>query len=1228
VDLAACTSLLSNGASCSSDSACLSGNCEGGTCTAAPECGDGTCSPGESCPTDCSTTSCTDSDDDGYYGNAGTSSCPGFTKDCVDSDASINPGATENCDDNIDNNCAGGTNEGCCGNGACNSYETDTSCSTDCKGDLQVLSISAPSTVDQGQTVQVQATIKNQGTYKHTLYAEAGIAPDYWQQYGYFMQGYDAQLAVDAQKCCTGNEFYSAKTITLNPGESQIVTFNVKSPTVSTTDSCWTVANRKSAWDSSHTLVLGLYKECAGGYWSKKTQDIKVKDKPCGKQADCNTATEYCKISGSTGTCQPKLCTNTCTTDGQYACQGDTKVLKCADHNSDGCLEYAETATCLAPNKCVQGLSQCQPATKTSVKVEYSEQSTVLKQEGDKLRLRLKYNGQEPVKMQYAAAAFQLDTSTCSSSFTITSDRDCMFTVKNGASGSYYIGIEGNVKQVLITKPKAIMITNKQKLEQRFGNDKSGVEDLLMQAYLYAGTEQVAIYNLEDYSVSTHPWTNFGQYTSTPYYPFWTGNSYENSAAEFIKSKCGQGCTDTIILGDDFIVPQFRRKLPIDNGKDSVVVQTDTGYSKKTNVEFKDLDKTFVGKTVLFVVPDAVNQKFSADIIDLKNTIESKGSTVQIKNDTELGCDSFYQFYGKTLVLFGNEQTNQIISCLSYFGIQDSSIIAERSSWSPDQFSIVVNPSPNADTIWTLNKIIAEGAKESWTFGDAVVACLWTGKFEGSSHPIVSEMTCNMIPLVELAPDIRDSGKCLLKEPEGYIGKFMCFVTHFATGYDITTWGGAILTAGATGIGGEVLDISIAQVKITLKVILVELGEKVVKDAWQTITAAPKLIKWLAEFPTHLKATIKILGHSPEIAEETFNYIKQTIKSKWTDEAMEGAPHLIKFSKKVPFEYRHLPDALQPHVAEFFFNNKFGDVYEKSVTSMKISSSGVSKVSFTDKTIAGSWAQFNSDLKVLTLETLPNNDFISNYFFKHPDAQIRAKFYQLFEQNGFKTEGLDSLLKSELYTTHPEEVAKIAGAFKGHILQNSVPHELAHARFHEVRNVGKSDALYSSTYEFREYVADATAVKSMDSASTSFFKQSHDLNGIVSLARSGTQVNEEGLKMLRRLIQSSIDSKSVSGPALDRALAKIVGTSQQALDDYDALLLDELTKHFNDATNAQKTMDIIKQTTELYIQKGDELVTVLKQEGATAQQYEKVDVILNHIDQQLDVKNFDAFGGI
>lgn len=119
---------------CRADADCPAGaRCDGGSCVTAPaeicgngldddldglideDCGgactaDADCAAGETCLRGVCSATATDADGDGYPS----------TSDCDDSDASVNPGATELCN-RVDDNCDGVVDEGCGGSTTCRS---------------------------------------------------------------------------------------------------------------------------------------------------------------------------------------------------------------------------------------------------------------------------------------------------------------------------------------------------------------------------------------------------------------------------------------------------------------------------------------------------------------------------------------------------------------------------------------------------------------------------------------------------------------------------------------------------------------------------------------------------------------------------------------------------------------------------------------------------------------------------------------------------------------------------------------------------------------------------------------------------------------------------------------------------------------------------------------------------------------------------------------------------
>jgi len=99
---------------------------------------------------------CIDADADGYNITGG--SCGAV--DCDDARAGVHPGATENCDTAYDDNCDGSINEGC------ESSSTSSTSSTSSGGgtrSFEVIPVQISTVVKQGETKDVQFTVKNTG---------------------------------------------------------------------------------------------------------------------------------------------------------------------------------------------------------------------------------------------------------------------------------------------------------------------------------------------------------------------------------------------------------------------------------------------------------------------------------------------------------------------------------------------------------------------------------------------------------------------------------------------------------------------------------------------------------------------------------------------------------------------------------------------------------------------------------------------------------------------------------------------------------------------------------------------------------------------------------------------------------------------------------------------------------------------------------------------------------
>ncbi len=457
-------------------------------------------------------------------------------------------------------------------------------------------------------------------------------------------------------------------------------------------------------------LCSGNYDDNCNGYINENC--------PCEKNSGC-AAGMTCEFKWYSGTCQPLLCTNQCT-PGTYTCSSGS-IYECKDGNGDGCTEQVYKTFC-GRGRCQNGQPACLSSSSVVLKIEESEGS-IYAQPGDIITVNLIPSGTQSVQLEYSSI-FSLDTSTCSSnSFSISNAKQCKFQVSKTATyGRYYIGINGGDRKYVSikTEPSLLILTNKEKLRERY-NDDYGVNTLLKQAYAYAGEHGGVVYDLFNYMSTSHPWNAFELYKETYKNQEQEDNTYSLEVSEFVQDKCNK-CTSTLILGDDFVVPHYRRKIDISTwfgfSEDTQELYSDLAYIQRTTKEFSEFEELFYqsenfdGKNVLIVLPDNVDAAKREQINRLTSFLENHPeiqADVNERNGNDAECNSrpaFSYYDGYTVIVLGTENTNRALQCFP-FVIENSleTLTIERNPWDGRAYSVVVN-SDNTDVLTLLNDIL------------------------------------------------------------------------------------------------------------------------------------------------------------------------------------------------------------------------------------------------------------------------------------------------------------------------------------------------------------------------------------------------------------------------------------------------------------------------------------------------------------------------------------------
>ncbi|MBI2140163.1 hypothetical protein HYU14_04510 [Candidatus Woesearchaeota archaeon] len=437
----------------------------------------------------------------------------------------------------------------------------------------------------------------------------------------------------------------------------------------------------------------------------------------CDSDIDCASREDYyCNQVSGNDPCIKRQFTDECSNYNDYFCDGGD-VYKC---ESDG-KSYKKNRKdpCGTNQYCdesiVDGTGKC------SVYPEHLDVwvddagvgVAVNKQVGDKFTVSIFAEKGATLSLSYDESAMASPCSKGSKSFS-PGTTSCVFTIGADADERLYaVSIGGEVAYInIIGSPEYLIVTDSEKLRERFPHEERGVKAVLSQAYQNVKDNGI-VYDLSKYKGEievAHPFGSLASYGETITLPSMRNNDYASSVAAFIKQRCGD-CSQISILGDDFVVPHYRRDIPTwekkfifwdDIGTDHMY--TDIPYSKSTLLKFSSyyemfkIDGKYQGKDVLLILPDNINQTTKDQVERVKKALADKDYKPRFQ--TISGKDSycvderwFSSVRGKTLIIIGTEENNNAFNCMPFVSGEDKrdAIFIQPNVWDNNEYAIVIN---------------------------------------------------------------------------------------------------------------------------------------------------------------------------------------------------------------------------------------------------------------------------------------------------------------------------------------------------------------------------------------------------------------------------------------------------------------------------------------------------------------------------------------------------------
>lgn len=530
--------------------------------------------------------------------------------------------------------------------------------------------------------------------------------------------------------------------------------------------------------------------QCASSYWNT-----------------CTPFNELC-CKGDDTDSDPK------TTFGQFYCEADESFAKCTETQHTACEKQgnyyctkdADSLWKFRPCEygCISSNGQCNAISAVNMQLEYASTKntrgiSLYKQPNDYLTITLKSAIQQTISLSVEGASPH--SGICNSSgFSLSGSIECTYIVGNSTGiksvkATAFGKILAEAKFEVTNNPKMLIVTNNQKLLERFNNDSRGIQILMETAYSNALDNKAVIYDLSKYAseLPQHPFSSFSSYNEKPTSSSTSANNYASQVAEFIKQKCGN-CQSITILGDDFVIPHYRRTLALLEAQASIY--TDIAYITTTSPTFSDLDTFFSYQQVYVVIPDHLDKndpnfkKILEALVEIYKVrlypynevcipynldqqvtyhtcpqeicTDQKGCNfgnsnlnsieqIRIYHSADVKCNNFL-LDKATIILIGDAEINNATACYPWVENTEYPIMSvERNLWDGKKYAIVLNA--NKDSLTFGMQMLAELIKQgTWR-------ALY-GEHDSLTGIGVGDIIISFIPGID-CPKIIDIGKDL-----------------------------------------------------------------------------------------------------------------------------------------------------------------------------------------------------------------------------------------------------------------------------------------------------------------------------------------------------------------------------------------------------------------------------------------------------------------------------------